>query len=104
VSPLEGTSLGNKLVGLGTREQFKRTLFEKENPSLENATAIVPTSSTGDTHVARASDRTTAETNAEPEKPRRLNRHVLWLLRIKFEPEIVMSVPTSEFKTSGVTL
>ena len=60
--PLAGTSLGNTSKGSGRPEQFIKTLFENEVPSLETAMATVPNPTAGEIQTARVSERTTAET------------------------------------------
>jgi hypothetical protein len=60
--PLAGTSLGNTFKGSGRPEQFTKTLFENEVPSLETAIATVPDPMAGEIQTARVLERTTAET------------------------------------------
>jgi hypothetical protein len=62
VLPLAGTLLGETLSGFGTSEQFNRTLFEYENPSLDTAIETSPEVRTGEIHTATVLEMITADT------------------------------------------
>lgn len=101
VYPLAGTSVGNRVAGIGTSEQFTTMLFENENPSLDTATETGPAARTGEMQIARVPAKITADTTAKPEDTVLPNRQKLRLLPKKLMPLMVTTVLPSEFNTSG---